>query len=293
MSETDYYKLLGVERTATAEEIKKSYRKLAMKYHPDKTKGDKASEDKFKKISEAYAVLSDTEKRKEYDTFGSSGFKQRYSQEDIFRGFDFGDILKEFGFGGFGGGGGRRGTGGFHSQRQAVKGSDLVYEIPLTLREVAEGTTKTIVLQHHEDGGQVSVKIPRGLIEGKKIRLPGKGEASSYGGPAGDVFIKSKVLSDPVFFAEGYDLNVNKSIRLSEALMGTTLAVPSIYGKELSLKVPPGTQHKTKMRLPGQGLPQMKGSVSGDLFVHILLIIPKTLNDQQKKIVEKLAQVGL
>ncbi|GAB6096664.1 DnaJ C-terminal domain-containing protein [Desulfatiferula olefinivorans] len=293
MSETDYYKLLGVERTASAEDIKKSYRKLAMKYHPDKTKGDKASEEKFKKISEAYAVLSDPEKRKEYDTFGSSGFKQRYSQEDIFRGFDFGDILREFGFGGFGGFSGRRGSGGVHGHRQAVKGSDLVYEIPLTLREIAEGTTKNIVLQHQPDGGQVSVKIPRGLIEGKKIRLPGKGEPSPYGGPAGDVFIKSKVLSDPVFFAEGYDLNVNRSIRLSEALQGTTLAVPTIYGKELSLRIPPGTQHKTKMRLSGHGLPHMKGDGSGDLFVHILLLLPKTLNDQQKKIVEKLAQVGL
>lgn len=294
MSESDYYKLLGVERSASADEIKKNYRKLAMKYHPDKTKGDKASEEKFKKISEAYAVLSDPEKRKEYDTFGSSGFKQKYSQEDIFKGFDFGDILREFGFGGFGGfSGGRRGPGGFSGQRQAVKGSDLVYEIPLTLREIAEGVTKNIVLQHQGGNGQVSVKIPKGMIEGKKIRLPGKGETSPYGGPAGDLFIKSKVLSDPVFFAEGYDLNVNKSIKLSEALLGTTLSVPTISGKELSLKIPPGTQHKTRMRLPGQGLPHMKGSDMGDLYVHILLTLPKKLNDQQKKTVEKLAHLGL
>ncbi|MBU1170085.1 MAG: J domain-containing protein [Proteobacteria bacterium] len=294
MSETDYYKLLNVERSASPDEIKKSYRKLAMKYHPDKTKGDKASEEKFKKISEAYAVLSDPEKKKEYDTFGSSGFKQKYSQEDIFRGFDFGDILKEFGFGGFGGfQGGRRGHGGFEGQQRAVKGSDLVYEMPLTLREVAEGVTKSIALQHQGGNGQVSVKIPKGMIDGKKIRLPGKGAASPYGGPAGDLFIKSKVLSDSVFFADGYDLNVNKSIKLSEALLGTTISVPTINGKELNLKIPQGTQHKTKMRLPGQGLPHMKGSGLGDLFVHILLTLPKELSEQQKKIVEKLAHVGL
>lgn len=295
MAETDYYKLLGVERTATADEIKKSYRKLAMKYHPDKTKGDKASEEKFKQISEAYAVLSDPEKRKEYDTFGSSGFKQRYSQEDIFRGFDFGDILREFGFGGFGGfGGGRRGPGGFSGHhRQAAKGSDIVYEIPLTLREIAEGVTKTIMLNHQGGGGQVSVKIPQGLVEGKKIRLTGKGEPSPYGGPPGDLFIKSKMVKDSIFFADGYDLNVNRSIKLSEALLGTTISVPTIFGKELSLKIPPGTQHKTKMRIQGQGLPHMKGHSSGDLFVHILLALPKNLNDQQKKIVEKLAQAGL
>lgn len=294
MAESDYYKLLGVERTATADEIKKSYRKLAMKYHPDKTKGDKASEEKFKQISEAYAVLSDPQKRKEYDTFGSSGFKQRYSQEDIFKGFDFGDILKEFGFGGFGGfGGGRRPAGGFSGHRQAIKGSDIVYEIPLTLREIAEGVTKTIMLNHQGSGGQVSVKIPKGLVEGKKIRLPGKGEVSPYGGPAGDLFIKSKVVKDSNFFADGYDLNVNRTVKLSETLLGTTISVPTIYGKELSLKIPPGTQHKTKMRIPGQGLPHMKGHSTGDLYVHILIALPKKLNDQQKKIVEKLAHVGL
>lgn len=292
MSDVDYYKILGVEKTASADEIKKKYRKLAMKYHPDKTKGDKASEDKFKQISEAYAVLSDSEKRKEYDTFGSSGFKQKYSQEDIFRNFDFEDILRGFGFGGFGGGG-RRPQGGFAGHRQAVKGSDLVYEIPLTLREIAEGVTRTIALHHQGGANQVNVKIPKGMIEGKKIRLPGKGEDSPYGGNPGDLFIKSKVLPDPVFFVEGHDLNVNKVIKLSEALLGTTVSVPTITGKELSLKIPPGTQHKTKMRIPGQGLPHMNSHSTGDLYVHILLSFPKELNDQQKKIVEKMAQAGL
>jgi curved DNA-binding protein len=294
MAETDYYKLLGIEKSVSQEEIKKKYRKLAMKYHPDKTKGDKASEEKFKQISEAYAVLSDPEKRKEYDTFGSSGFKQRYSQEDIFKNFDFGDIFKEFGFGGFGNfSGGRRSHGGFSGQRQPVKGADLVYELPLTLREISEGTTKNIILQHQGGNGQVNVKIPKGMIDGKKIRLPGKGEQSPYGGPPGDLFIKSKIIADPVFYAEEHDLNINRTIKVSEALMGTTLSIPTISGKELSLKIPAGTQHKTKMRLPGHGLPHIKGHSKGDLYVHILLNFPKELSEQQKKIVEKMAQVGL
>lgn len=298
MSETDYYKLLGVEKSATDDEIKKSYRKLAMKYHPDKTKGDKAAEEKFKKISEAYAVLSDTKKRQEYDTFGSSGFQQRYSQEDIFKGFDFGDILREFGVGGFGnfGGGfssGRGGHGGFNRQRRPAKGSDLVYELPLTLREIAEGVSKTISLQHRGNNEQLNVKIPKGMISGKKLRLSGKGEDSPYGGSPGDLFIKSKVLADSVFYSEEYDLYVNRDIKLFEAIRGTTISVPTIEGKELNLKIPSGTQHKTKMRLPGHGLPFMKGSGKGDLYVRVQVVIPKDLSKRQEEIVEKMAEVGL
>ncbi len=290
MSNTDYYKILGVEKSASDDEIKKKYRKLAMKYHPDKTKGDKASEEKFKKMSEAYAVLSDSKKRKEYDTYGSAGFQQRYSQEDIFKGFDFGDILKEFGFGNMGGGPSSR-RGGHH--QQPVKGSDLIYELPLTLREISTGTTKTISLNHSGPNQQVSVKIPKGLIEGKKIRLPGKGEASRYGGPAGDLFIKSKVLPDKDFYADENDLNINREIKISEALAGTSIIVPTIEEKDLSLKIPAGTQHKTKMRLPGLGIPHIKGTKKGDLFVHIHILIPKEMTDQQKAIVEKMAEEGL
>ncbi len=290
MSNTDYYKILGVEKSASDSEIKKKYRKLAMKYHPDKTKGDKASEEKFKKISEAYAVLSDPKKRKEYDTFGSAGFQQRYSQEDIFKGFDFGDILKEFGFGNMGGGFSSR-RGGHH--QQPVKGSDLIYELPLTLHEISTGATKTISLNHSGTSQQVSVKIPPGMIEGKKIRLPGKGETSRYGGPAGDLFIKSKIITDKDFYAEENDLNIIREIKISEALTGTSVLVPTIDNKELNLKIPAGTQHKTKMRLPGHGIPYMKGSKKGDLFVHIQIVIPKELTDRQIKIVKKMAAEGL
>jgi curved DNA-binding protein len=304
----DYYQLLGVEKGASEEKIKKAYRKLAMKYHPDHTKGDKAAEEKFKKISEAYAVLSDKKKRKEYDTFGAEGFQQRFSQEDIFRGFDFGDIFREFGFGGdFFSGRGRGGSSGMRfnfgggspfgpqaGQQQArMKGSDLVYELPLTLKEVANGTTKTVSLQHQGYSQKVTVKIPKGLISGKKLRLAGKGSPSPVGGPPGDLFIQAKVLNDPSYRAEAYDLHMKQELKLSEAVLGTSISVSTLDDKELSLKIPPGTRPGTKMRMPGHGLPHMKGNKKGDLYVKIQIKLPRQLTDEQKKLIEKLAETGL
>ena len=301
----DYYQILGVKKDTSDAEIKKAYRKLAMKYHPDHTKGDKSAEEKFKKISEAYAVLSDKKKRQEYDTFGSEGFHQRFSQEDIFRGFDFGDIFKEFGFGGgdffSGRQGGTRfsfGGSGFNyggRQQQAhVKGSDLVYELPLTLREVAAGTSKVITLQHQGGTAEnLTVKIPPGLTTGKKLRLAGKGNPSAYGGPPGDLYIKSQMINDPQFSVENHDLYLNRELKLSEAILGTTIAVPTIDDKQMNLKIPPGTRHGTKMRLSGHGLPSMRGSRKGDLFVRVQINVPKHLNDEQKKLVEDLAATGL
>lgn len=296
MSQQDYYQILGVSKSATDAEIKKAYRKLAMKYHPDHSKGDKNAEEMFKTVSEAYAVLSDKEKRQQYDTFGSSGFHQRYSQEDIFRNVDLGDILKEFGFGGqgmrfsFGGG---SPFGGRQRSRAPVKGSDLVYELPLTLPEVASGTSKTVTFQHQGRTENITVKIPPGMITGKKLRLAGKGEQSGYGGPPGDLYIQSSVSTDPVFTAEDHDLHITVTIRLSESLIGTQVGIPTLEGGELSLKIPPGTRHKTRMRLAGHGLPMMKGSAKGDLFVTVAVDIPKELTAQQKKIVEKLAATGM
>jgi curved DNA-binding protein len=299
MSE-DYYKILGVGKAASKSEIKKAYRKLAMKYHPDHTKGDKAGEEKFKKITEAYAVLSDPEKRKQYDTFGSADFQQRFSQEDIFRNFDFSDILKEFGFGGGGfstGGGQRFSFGGSPfgggRQQRAVKGTDLVYELPVTLHDVAAGTTKAITFEHQGRRENINVKIPKGMQDGKRLRVPGKGAPSPYGGPSGDLYVKVKVIEDPVFKVENQDLNLYRTIKLTEALLGSQIAVPTLEGGELSLKIPPGTRHKTKMRLAGHGLPRMNGAGQGDLYVIVLVDVPKQLTPEQKKLVAKLADTGL
>jgi curved DNA-binding protein len=304
MAENDYYKILGVSKTASDAEIKKTYRKLAMKYHPDHTKGDKAAEEKFKQISEAYAVLSDKEKRKQYDEFGAAGFHQRFSQEDIFRGFDFSDILKEFGFGGANFSTGKRGGTRFsfgsgspfgsHARQQSqTKGSDLVYELPLSLREVATGTNKVINFQHKGRSERLTVKIPKGMIAGKKLRIAGKGESSPFGGSPGDLYIQSKVINDSDYRADGYDIIVTREVKLSEAILGTSIHVPTLDGKELSLKIPPGTKHKTKMRLAGNGLPHMKGSGKGDLYIDIEVKIPTKLTKEQKKLIEQMAATGL
>lgn len=309
MPDTDYYKILGVNKNASDGEIKKAYRKLAMKYHPDHTKGDKSAEDKFKKMSEAYAVLSDKEKRKQYDTFGSEGFHQRFTQEDIFKGFDFGDIFKEFGFGGtdfFGGrGGGMRFSFGSQSpygrsphgygtgQQARAKGSDLVYELPLTLQEVIDGASKVVSFDHKGRSEKITVKIPKGMTTGKKLRLAGKGEPSPFGGPAGDLYIQAKVLNNPLYNIEGKDLHTNRELKISEAILGTQIPVPTPDGKELSLKIPPGTRHGTKMRLSGHGLPDMKGKKRGDLYVNIQIKVPKSLSHEQNELIEKLAATGL
>jgi len=304
MAETDYYKILGVNKTASDNEIKKAYRKLAMKYHPDHTKGDKGDEEKFKKISEAYAVLSDKEKRKQYDTFGSAGFQQRYSQEDIFKGSDFESILSELfgGSGRFGDGGrgmrfsfgGGSPFGGYQRNQQVhTKGSDLEYELPLTLEEVAAGTQKTVSFQHKGRSEKITVKIPKGMIAGKKVRIAGKGEPSPYGGPAGDLYIKSKVLNHPLYDVQAQDLYINRDIKLSEAILGTNISVPTLSGKELKLKIPAGTKHKTKMRLSGHGLPHMHGKGQGDLYVRIDIKMPKRLTKKQKGLIEQLAETGL
>lgn len=305
MAEPDYYKLLGVKKSATGEEIKKAYRKLAMKYHPDHAKGDKTAEEKFKKISEAYAVLSDKEKRQQYDTFGSSGFQQRYTQEDIFRGFDVNDILKEFGFGQKSffsqGGRGKRfsfddgsGMGNFGKRRQTPsKGRDHVYDLPLTIGEIISGVQKTISLTQDGETKTITVTIPQGMVAGKKLRLPGKGEPNPYGGAPGDLYIRSQVIEDPVFRLEGCDVYLNKMIRLSEALLGTRISIPTPDGKEFNMKIPAGTKPKTRMRIAGHGLPHMNSDKRGDLYILIDVDIPKTLTEEQEKLIARLADSGL
>ncbi|MGA3083912.1 MAG: DnaJ C-terminal domain-containing protein [Thermodesulfobacteriota bacterium] len=319
MSDKDYYKTLGVDKKATEEEIKKTYRKLAMKYHPDRNKGDKKAEEKFKEISEAYAVLSDKEKRKQYDTFGSDGFQQRYSQEDIFRGFDFSDLFKEFGFGGgfeniFGqrtghpGGGGyktytfNRGGQGFDSgdpfgqhagAGRPQRGDDQMYELAITLKEAALGAEKQLSFPTGRKTEKVVVKIPPGISTGKKLRIHGKGGPSLIGGPSGDLFIQIKVLEDPIFKVEGQNLVVEKEINFSQAGLGTKVEVPTLEGKSLQVNIPAGTQPQSKLRLKGYGLPMLGNKGKGDQLVRIAIKVPKKLSDRQKKLLEELAREGL
>ncbi|MFC1837344.1 DnaJ C-terminal domain-containing protein [Thermodesulfobacteriota bacterium] len=307
----DYYEVLGVKKDSSSQDIKKAYRKLAMKYHPDRNKGDKEAEEKFKKISEAYAVLSDDEKRKQYDTFGASGFQQRYSQEDIFRGFDLGDILKEFGLGGMGGGfrtsGGQGspfetfffqgggpggGTASFHHQ-QPVKGADLNYELSVSLEEILHGSDKTISLRKEGKTENVSVKIPKGIRAAQKLRLAGKGSPSPQGGPPGDLFLIINEQPHPVFKRDGNNLAVEQKISFSKACLGTEVSVNSLEGKELKIKVPAGIQQQSKLRLKGHGLPSGPKGGRGDILVKISVDIPKDLTEEQKKLIRELADQGL
>ena len=315
----EYYQILGVAKTASADEIKKAYRKLALKYHPDKNPGDKEAEEKFKEISEAYAVLSDAEKRQQYDTFGSTGFKQRYSQEDIFRNFDLNDILRQFGFGGgfrpggaggfhtsgfrsagggspfdniFGGAGMRGGCGGGCGP-QPVKGGDLTCELHISLEDVLHGAEKTISLRQGPQTQNVSVKVPKGIEDGKRLRLSCKGGASSSGGPAGDLYLKVHVADHPVFQRVEDDLVVEHRIPFSEACTGTTIEVTTLDGKKFNVKVPAGVQQEAKLRIKGHGLPAGPIGQRGDLLVKIAVRIPKTLTPEQEEAVQALAAVGL
>jgi len=310
MAEMDYYQVLGVSRDATADEIKKAYRKLAMKYHPDKAKGDKKqAEEKFKQISEGYAVLSNPEKKKAYDEFGSQAFKAKFSQEDIFRGFDFGEF-SDFGlsdnifsriFGGLGGGRPRGrtrifrygGPEGYQGQVQAPKGQDLQVEMPITLHEMAFGADKLVSFSHEGQVEKISVKIPPGTLPGKKLRLTGKGSPSPMGGAPGDLYVKLKEVEHPVFKREGSDLYVDRRIKFTEAILGTKVTVPTLDGKTMSLKVPPGTQGHTKMRLKNYGIPSANGKSRGDQFVRIIVETPANLNKKQKTLLEELAKEGL
>jgi curved DNA-binding protein len=320
MSNKDYYKTLGVNKSASTNDIKKAYRKLAMKYHPDRNKDNKAAEEKFKEISEAYAVLSDPEKKKQYDMFGAEGFQQRYSQEDIFRSFDFSDIFREFGFGDIGGS--KRGTGsgifsqifsgaskgpryrakvdpfssfftGYGDQTGGLKGQDLIYELPLHLEDVVKAQEKTISYSLGGVHQQIKVKIPAGIADGKKLRLAGKGQPGPAGGPPGDLYIRIKVLDHPIFQREGNDLYMNREIRFSEAALGAKIEVPTIDGKRMSLTIPAGTQSGSKMRLKGYGMPSMDGRGRGDAYVKIHIAVPKRVNNRQRAIIEELKDLDL
>ncbi|WP_136799295.1 MULTISPECIES: DnaJ C-terminal domain-containing protein [Desulfosediminicola] len=308
-----YYEKLGVAKSATTSEIKKAYRKLALKYHPDKTKGDKASEEKFKEISEAYAVLSDAEKKRQYDTYGSAGFHQRYSQEDIFRNFDLNDILRQFGFGGGMGGqhqsGFSNGMGGgnynFFNQgnmhgggcgggcHQPEKGQDMTYQITVTLEEILSGAERSISLRKNGQPEQVSVKIPKGIEAGKRLRLRGKGGPSRNGGPSGDLYLKVDVADHAVFSRDGEDLIVTQHLNFSDICMGGKVEVQTLEGKKFNVSVPKGTIDGAKLRIRGYGLPSGPLGERGNLYVKLAVRVPEELSEDQLKIVEQLKEVGL
>ncbi len=305
----DYYKILGVEKKADAEEIKKAYRKLALKYHPDRNPNNPVAEEKFKNISEAYAVLSDPEKRKQYDNFGSDQFSQKFSREDIFRDFDINQILRDMGFGA-GGSASRRGSYTYHSNdpfadlfgqtrqdhyQASQKGADLQYNLSITLEESVFGADKKLALQRHRQVDEISVKIPAGISTGKKLRLSGKGNPGVQGGPAGDLYLNINVLPHPIFARDGNDIHIDKSITFTQAVLGTSIDVPTIDGTVKRIKIPAGAQNGTKIRMKGYGAPALRGSgtTKGDQYVKISIGVPRKITDKQLQLIKKLSEEGL
>ncbi len=316
----DYYKILGVSKDAKDAELKKAFRKLALKYHPDRNKGDKAAEEQFKKVNEAYAVLSDPKKRQQYDMIGADGFSQRFSQEDIFRGADFGNIFREFGVGGgddilsrlFGGGFSQQGGGGsfkfttgagqghtcqpgscsskshYSGGAQQPSGQDMVCDMTISFMEAAQGGQRSLTLKHQAGQQQVNVKIPAGIKDGQRLRVSGKG----IGAGTGNIYIKIKIAPHPAFSREGDDLYVEKEVLPSQALLGGTVEVPTLSGTR-KLKLPQGSSSGRKIRLKGCGIKHLKESGHGDLYVRLAIKVPAKLSERQRKLAQDLAQEGL
>ena len=348
MSKRDYYEVLGVNKSAKKEEIKKAYRKLALKFHPDKNKGDKAAEEKFKEASEAYHVLSDEKRKANYDQFGHAAFQS--GRQGGFGNFDFSssfsDIFEDvFGdFGDFGFGGARSGR-----SRTINRGSDLRYDISIELNDAFSGTEKKISYTTYKKcktcsgsgakpgskptscsycNGQgkvrssqgfftiqqtcpecsgegekisnpcssctgigktqsnesVSVKIPKGVDDGTRIRLAGKGEAGTKGGSNGDLYLFISVEPHNIFKRSEENLYYELPISIADAALGTTVEVPSIDGGKTKIKIPSGTQSGKQLRLRGKGMPILRRNIIGDLYIRIVTEVPTSLTKKQKEL---------
>ena len=314
MAKKDYYEILGVQKSAAEDDIKKAYRKLALKYHPDRNPGNKAAEEQFKGINEAYAVLSDKDKRKEYDTYGMSGFQQKYTQEDIYRNFNVGDLFKDLGFGTgdvfsmiFGqqgrGAGARRESarGGRHvhdfgdyvARDRAAPGElDLNYELEIPFMDAMRGAENVLSFSSERGAEEIKVKIPKGINTGQKLRLHGKGSRDPYSGRTGDLYVTIKVGEHPVFRRVGNDLYIKQEVRLTDAFLGGSIEVPTIDGPK-KIKIPAGVRHNSKVRLKGLGVPQIGKQAAGDEYVEIAIDVPRKLTDRQKALLEELRKENL
>ena len=353
MAKRDYYEVLGVEKSASPDQIKAAYRKQAVKYHPDKNKGDKGAEEKFKEASEAYHVLSNSDRKQNYDNFGHAAFENGGGGRGGFGNFDFSgsfsDIFEDFFGEGFGGGGRR-------SRRSNNRGSDLRYDLSISLEEAYTGKKQDIKFSTSErcdtcsgsgskpghnasscsmcgGHGQVrssqgfftvqqtcpqcagsgeeithpcsscsgqgkkqaskrlSVTIPKGVDDGTRIRLSGKGEAGSRGASNGDLYLFINVESHELFKRSEVNLFFEFPISFTDAALGTTIEIPTIDGGKAKIKIPDGTQSGKQFRLKGKGMPFMRRGDYGDLYVQVNTEVPVSLNKEQKELLEKFRKI--
>ena len=348
MAKRDCYDVLGVAKSSSKDEIKKAYRKLALKHHPDKNKGDKASEEKFKEASEAYHILSDDKRKSNYDQFGHAAFEGGGGQGS--GGFDtssFSDIFEDF-FGDF--------NEVQSSQRSSNRGNDLRYDINISLEEAFEGIEKNVKYTTYkkcsdcsgsgaakgskpiscnycdgngkvrtnqgfftiqqtcpqcsgygetinkpcgkcsgngkvQDNENVTVKIPKGVDDGTRIRLSGKGEAGLKGGSNGDLYLFVSVNNHSIFKRSEENIYYELPIVFSDAALGATVEVPSIDGGRSKIKIPAGTQHGKQFRLKGKGMPILRRNVFGDLYIRIVTEVPISLSKRQKELLEEFKQL--
>jgi curved DNA-binding protein len=308
----DYYKTLGVEKTASAAEIKKAYRKLAQKYHPDKTKGDKASEEKFKEINEANEVLSDTAKRKKYDEFGSNyqnyqqsgnqdqgfdwsqyanagGGGQQHTQsysgdfEDLFGGTGYSDFFETLFGGGFGGTQKKR-RGGRSMQ---TRGQDYQAEMDITLEEAYKGTAR--IFKHNSES--IKLNIKPGVPEGHILKIPGKGGVGRSGGPAGDLLIKINILSHNIFERRGDDLYANLPVELYTAVLGGKIQFKTLKGI-IKINIAKESEFGKTLRLNKLGMPRYgKPNEFGDMYLKLDIQIPKNLSAKEIKLFNDLQKI--
>lgn len=309
MSKKDFYQTLGVTKSASPDEIKKAYRKLAMQYHPDKNQGNKKAEEKFKEISEAYEVLSDAEKKKNYDMFGHAGVNGNpfggaggqgggpfgrggnpfggaggFGQADI--NDLFGDIFGEA----FGGGRSRTSSTSQQRSRGGGKGSDLRYTLNITFEEAATGTEKVISFVRQvgsrEEAAKLSVTVPAGVKDGQRLKLSEEGDKPSSGA-AGDLYVIINLQEHLLFKREEADVMLDLPVKYTEAILGTEIDIPTLTGKA-QIKIPAGIYSGQVLRLKGKGFPRIGGIGNGDMLVRLLVDTPQKTNTRQKELLEEL-----
>ncbi len=300
-AQTDPYSILGVPRDADEKAIKRAYHRLAQEHHPDRNQDDSVAEERFKQVSGAYAVLSDPERRKNYDEFGQVALDPNFDANAARRASH-----DPFGAGGFSNRGGGFGgvfddfftnrAGGFsrHSTPRKTRGRDREVSLALDLREASQGCERSLAVG---GGGSrpksetLRVQIPSGTRDDARIRLAGKGDPGLHGGPPGDLYCRIKLRPHPFFRVEEYDLNLDVPISLKEAILGAEIEIPTLTGR-VTLNVPAGTDAGARLRLRGKGMNRLGDKPAGDLYVTLLIRVPKELDDEARKHVDELDRLG-